>query len=778
MKVKSGIIAALLILAALLSLIIPFQVLFTGEGTYAWQVRQPESISMLIETALLFILLGSVFFLIRSRTIRLSAAAAICIGFCWLHVTFLPMLVSGLYVGYIILAGRFVRTRLLKVSIPYGVFADFLVGSSLVISEFCLLSAFRIGSIPVLRGVSLIQGAVLYVWLLYDCFLSVKGKKGIKRPEAFLKRQETSASRFIPAVLLTFLTVMVLIQIGKMNITLDFDTLWYGVRSEYVLNNGNGIYENPGLVGMAYVYSKGLEVLVLPLSDLVSHSYLLFFNVWMAVLGLMAVYRIARFYMGEHDALLAAALVSGVPGVMNMSISAKPDIITWLLQLIMLIYFLSYLEAVVLQKMKSHKEEVASGTTSRKKTPSRDSVVLLILAAAAYLLSLTMKPTSLVFSTAVFGMAGLFLIFTKRVCLKAPFRHWLLLVPSAAALIGIWARTMIITGMPVTSVFTSIFEKLGFQMKYPFATGSLPQNWQEESNFSVLTRRLYQMLLAPEGKDMAHVVFAWGTSLLFFFLVCILVFNVCRILRRQKQEVFSSFAHTVFWPFLAVNLTSLVMLYQVDGNYFILLYTLVLIAACATLSRLSEAGIKKLCLLLLVPMMAFNTLMCAATNWAWSMGFSAVQPVNAGQVNHELQQQEESIAKGNTNIWEVLAADSGNRVIAFGEPPASLGFPCIVQSYKDITSPWGNVELVNSPEAFEEYMNYAQADYIYAQAGYMGQESWGWSYGLLQTLIERGVVTNLMFENGNMLAVVNTEQRDANGNENLKLFMEKYQAAQ
>ena len=39
---------------------------------------------------------------------------------------------------------------------------------------------------------------------------------------------------------------------------------------------GTGLYENPGLVGMVYVYSKGFEVLTLPLCDLASHSYLTF----------------------------------------------------------------------------------------------------------------------------------------------------------------------------------------------------------------------------------------------------------------------------------------------------------------------------------------------------------------------------------------------------------------------------------------------------------------------------------------------------------------------
>ena len=81
---------------------------------------------------------------------------------------------------------------------------------------------------------------------------------------------------------------MFLIQVGRLNIALDFDTLWYGVRSQYIVAGGTGLYENPGLVGMVYVYSKGFEVLTLPLCDLASHSYLTFFNLWLAVLGIGA----------------------------------------------------------------------------------------------------------------------------------------------------------------------------------------------------------------------------------------------------------------------------------------------------------------------------------------------------------------------------------------------------------------------------------------------------------------------------------------------------------
>lgn len=748
----------LLFAAAVLSLVVPVSVLFMGDGDFSWHMTQPATYSMLVEIGILFLLLAVSCCFIRKSSIRLMAIAGIFLVFCWLHVVFLPMVISGLYMGYILMLGKLLRTRVLRVEVPYGIFVDFLLGAGGIITEFCLMSALGIGGIPTYRIVSLIQGIILLVFMIFSKKDTTEKLDGREKTDCFSGLGRTEW------LMLSFVVLMLLIQIGKMNISLDFDTLWYGVRSEYILDWGYGIYENPGLVGMSYVYSKGLEVLLLPLSDLASHSYLLFFNIWMTIMGLMAVYRIARFYMERRFSILSVALLSAVPGVMNMSISAKTDIITWVLQLIMLVYLLCFV-------------------AQTKSRPVR----YLILAAGAYLLSLTMKPTSLVFSTALFGMAGLYLIATKTVAFKAPVRHWLLLLPSTTALIGIWARTMLITGMPVTSVFTSIFAKLGFQMKYPFATGSLPQNYKEESSLQVLLRRLYQMLLAPEGKDMGHVVIAWGTSLLFFLIICIFVY----FLVGKREERGSGggpvvFAHVLFWPFFAVNLVSLVMLYQVDGNYFILLYTAVILFSCRALSCFLEGGLRSAALWLLIPILIFNVLVSAVSNWAWSLGFSEIKLLNKGRVNHEKMQYHDMITRGNEGIWNILAADSSTRVIAFGDHPYCLEFPCNVQSYKDITAPWGNVEIVNSPEAFEEYMSYAKTDYIYVEAGYIGENSWSWSYGLLQELISRGLVGELVFENGNVLARVNVDNGNGNdfnnrsqtAQENLKLFMEQYITAQ
>ena len=58
-----------------------------------------------------------------------------------------------------------------------------------------------------------------------------------------------------------------------MNICADYDSLHYGLRNEYVLDNGGGIYENLGMVNVVYTYSKGLETLLLPISGLPSYGF-------------------------------------------------------------------------------------------------------------------------------------------------------------------------------------------------------------------------------------------------------------------------------------------------------------------------------------------------------------------------------------------------------------------------------------------------------------------------------------------------------------------------
>lgn len=768
-----------LVLFCVAAVLIPAKTLFTGNGFFADYIHFTESKRMYVEIAILAVLIfGGLALLKRGRS-RMYWLTAVVLVFSWIHVVFLPMVVSAVYLISLLAIGRFLRKRVFFRGTVwersyFSFYMDFLFGASFAIVVYCLLSALGVGKIAWMRLSVYALGAAA---LGFD-FSSISCQCIMGWQTLSWMLDGSGVSREIPrrvrrawTLAAGWCALMFLIQVGRLNIALDFDTLWYGVRSRYIVAGGTGLYENPGLVGMVYVYSKGFEVLTLPLCDLASHSYLTFFNLWLAVLGIGAMVWNAKLltsnrkqetgkrltYRSVLPGIMAAVLTISVPGIMNMALTAKADLITWLLQLIMLGSFFQYIQVYENRWM------ILSG------------------AAGSYFLSLTMKPTSLVFSTAVFGMMGLYLLwfwFHERGAVADLFHHMVRLIGSLClpfgALAGIWARTMKITGMPVTSVFTSIFALFGFKMKYPFATSELPQNYQEESTLHVLARRIWQMLMQPQGEDMGHVILAWGTSLMAVLIVMLVLYGILSKKGEEQSRIWNT-ALVIFVPFVIVSLISLSMLYQIDGNYFMLLYSMLILGACRAMAYFKKIGFYPLASKCLAPLLVLNLIVTAISSWAWTAGFSEMHLLNKGRVNHRAQEQARMEEKGNTLIWQEVSQDPENRVIAFGTHPYCLQFSCNVESYKDITSPWGNVELVNSPEAFETYMAYAKTDYVYAEAGYLGPGSWEWSLDLLRELIRRGSLTDLFFENGNMLArVSDTEVPEEEAQNNLEMFEREY----
>ena len=768
-----------LVLFCVAAVLIPAKTLFTGNGFFADYIHFTESKRMYVEIAILAVLIfGGLALLKRGRS-RMYWLTAVVLVFSWIHVVFLPMVVSAVYLISLLAIGRFLRKRVFFRGTVwersyFSFYMDFLFGASFAIVVYCLLSTLGVGKIAWMR---LIVYALGVAALGFD-FSSISCQCIMGWQTLSWMLDGSGVSREIPrrvrrawTLAAGWCALMFLIQVGRLNIALDFDTLWYGVRSQYIVAGGTGLYENPGLVGMVYVYSKGFEVLTLPLCDLASHSYLTFFNLWLAVLGIGAMVWNAKLltsnrkqetgkkltYRSVLPGIMAAVLTVSVPGIMNMALTAKADLITWLLQLIMLGCFFQYIHVY------------------------ENHWIFLSGAAGSYFLSLTMKPTSLVFSTAVFGMMGLYLLwfwFHERGAAADLFHHIVRLIGSLClpfgALVGIWARTMKITGMPVTSVFTSIFAWFGFKMKYPFATSELPQNYQEESTLHVLARRIWQMLMQPQGEDMGHVILAWGTSLMAVLIVMLVLYGILSKKGDEQSHIWNA-ALVIFFPFVIVSLISLSMLYQIDGNYFMLLYSMLILGACRAMEYFKKIGFYPVASKCLAPLLVLNLIVTAISSWAWTAGFSEIHFLNKGRVNHRAQEQARMEEKGNTLIWQEVSQNPENRVIAFGTHPYCLQFPCNVESYKDITSPWGNVELVNSPEAFETYMAYAKTDYVYAEAGYLGPGSWEWSLDLLRELIHSGSLTDLFFENGNMLArVSDTAVPEEEAQNNLEMFEREY----
>ena len=228
------------------------------------RLKADQTLWLFFETAALF---GISFFIIRlaqTKRLRFLLLSFMTMGFLWIHQVLLPVLVSGAYLAAVIRCGSALR-RLLdrhrRLPEYHGVtcMADLTLGCGLLITVFCLMSLAGIGSIGNTR-------LAVLVLLSLSFFPAVSGSEARVRARAGYGGfwRERKPMTVGVSLCLAFFFAMVLLQAGRMNICADYDSLHYGLRSEYILNDGGGIYEDLGSVNVVYTYSKGLEILLLP----------------------------------------------------------------------------------------------------------------------------------------------------------------------------------------------------------------------------------------------------------------------------------------------------------------------------------------------------------------------------------------------------------------------------------------------------------------------------------------------------------------------------------
>lgn len=772
-------------------------------GVLSWHIRQPEFVSMMSEMLVVWLLLSLSFLLgvrIQNRKLSVFAAAVIVIAFCWLHKLLLPVLFTGAYTVYLILTGMwFCRVFLRK---PFDPAWHFLTGSAVTIMLFCLFSLLKLGSITKLRAWVIVSGCLLMIWYLRIMWMEKKKRKVEEHQGkddgqiGFGAASEEKTGSVVPVVMFAAIITLVLLQAGRMNMAVDFDSIWYGVRSDVMLNSGNGIYEDLGTLGVVYTYSKGFETLLLPLAGLPSYSFTIAMNLWTAVLLLYAAYRTARVCLEPGQALWVPFLMAALPGIMNMADTAKADLMTVLCQTLMV-------QSVIWCVSVSDSDNVSDSDDGRNSTVAvtkrSRSADWLVAGMAAGGVSLALKPTAVVYSPAIVGMSMLWLIH-DYICNKKnrnterdknqhePWmkfqncRIWLMLIPSALALAGIWGRTLKLVGVPVTSVFYGIFQKLGFQVKYPFYASGFPSAGSGRAlpeQVLFLFKRLYGVLINPQGDDMAHVVIAWGTVLPVILLILWFLFGIIVKTADKKSDKICSYFMWLLVPIGIVNLISLYSLSQIDGNYYMLYYVLMILAAVIWLGNRGEA-IQNVGRRILIPVWIYAVLLCGLTNWAWALGNGGIDLVNRGYYPHLQMERQKRSAQGSKAIWDILAADSRNRVIALGEHPGVLTFPCWVQSYVDVSGYWGNPDVVASPFSFLNYLHFAEVDYIYMEKEYV--DTTVRIYQIIRSLVEAGWLYDVRDENGNLILTVREPSADdpislvspGEKMQNLQVFDERY----
>ena len=603
--------------------------------------------------------------------------------------------------------------------------------------------------------------------------------KDFKRFLAFLEKDFQEGALYPLAVALPFF----ILQMNRSNVALDYDSLRYGLRSAYVLFP-EGFFSAHGQINSVYSYPKGLELLTYPLNYLPGYGFLLSFSLW-TYLALALVFGLLLFHFQKNRKKLYLGILCFflLSSVGNMSLTMKTDLFTLLLQLSALYIFLKgkRLQSCFLLFF----------SYSFKPT----AVVFSTLLGIVFLLTMFLEflgkrntKTNTKENININANTGINSN-TNHNTIQAKGEKWTSELPFVLFSLVytglITLRTFLITGLPFSTTFTGIFKAIGFHVNWPFNldahvdySGELSLS---ESTFSFF-RRLLSFLIYPVGEDMAHVAIAWSgvlfpLILLFAIWRCFSLGRKCLLGRNSLpggnhlprgnsllgrnslsgREAFlpGKSGNTSLWDYLplslsflvimAFSLLSFVMLWQIDGNYYILWESLALLL-CFSGGNLQE---KRGFILLLKAFFFFPFYLAAflttiTTSWAGAVGFTPIDLANKGYYDHALVELENQGEKGSLPAFSEMAKNPRHHVLAFAETPECYRIPCNVQSITDVEGSGGSPGLYDSPLYFAWFLKWSDTDYVYLEQSFLHDEREERAREMLLQMAEEGIFQSPM----------------------------------
>ena len=656
------------------------------DSPWRWSFSQPSFFTALAESVCLFLLLASAICVPRLTWTRLLLSFFVIFLFSFLHAMALVLLFMCLYAAMILLTGHLLLKAFCR-RYEKEPLACIALGLAAIVVLVALCSLVKLGTPARLR----IVYAVLFVIELILCH-----KQIFSLARAIFDKTREDRVRLSPEGWMLAATVSAFfIQVGRASISLDYDSLWYGLRSDAMLAPFTGIYDKVVSTGVAYSYPKGIETLSLAFNFEATHSFVYGVNLMLGAFALYTVYRVVRVFLDRRMSLFAALACAVTPGIMNMTVTAKSDIVTLLCQLLTVYFFVRALR-------------------------ERDGDAFLFAVAAA-LFSYCLKPSAVIFSSALLAV-GVFLFFLQKNKFS-PKRLGVLLAPVAANLV-LMARTWMLTGVPVSMQLGSgIFKMLGFSYRFPHAPASDDYLMPSLSEFftgeylSARLPRLFRFFFSPLGEVMDHVIIAWGGILFavaWFALVLLVFCRPKRTLAKIREDAGYAFSLLVTAVISAGSLATVVFLEKPDGNYYMLMYALTFLQLAIELRDLSEDFALTL-YKRTIPMIAMSAALVLLTNWAWSLGFTPLKSEYnvGGYYNHAEENEDYYESLGISAITDRLAEEGGRRrvMVISSQEPKLLSIPAIAEGWLDI-SHWGNTVLSQSAEGLNSYFEASGMEYL------------------------------------------------------------------
>lgn len=604
--------------------------------------------------------------------------------------------------------------------------------------------------------------------------------KDFKRFLAFLDKDFQEGTLYP----LVFALPFFILQMNRSNVALDYDSLRYGLRSAYVLFP-EGFFSAHGQINSVYSYPKGLELLTYPLNYLPGYGFLLSFSLW-TYLVLALVFGLLLFHFQKNRKKLYLGILCFflLSSVGNMSLTMKTDLFTLLLQLSALYFFL--------KRKRLQSCFLLFFSYSFKPTAVVFSTLLGIVFLLTMLLEFLGKSntkTNTKENININANTGINSN-TNHNTIQAKGEKWTSELPFVLFSLVytglITLRTFLITGLPFSTTFTGIFKAIGFHVNWPFNLDAHVDYSGElsfsESAFSFF-RRLFSFLFYPVGEDMEHVAIGWSGvlfPLILFFAIwqCFSLGRKCLPGRNSLPGGNSLLGRNSFsgreaflcrgngdaspWDYLplslsflvimAFSLLSFVMLWQIDGNYYILWESLALLL-CFSGGNLQE---KRGIILLLKAFFFFPFYLAAflstiTTSWAGAVGFTPIDLANKGYYDHALVELENQVEKGSLPAFSEMAKHPRHHVLAFAETPECYRIPCNVQSITDVEGSGGSPGLYDSPLYFAWFLKWSDTDYVYLEQSFLHDEREERAREMLLQMAEEGIFQSPMLVEKNKI---------------------------
>lgn len=648
-------------------------------GVYNWHIKQPETIQGGTEIIFLFLILCLMSVLLRKwKLVMFIAVSLLSLTYLKLHSVLFAALLSIIYLEAILSIGR-MAIKLLKLNVKKGldlVFVSFLIGI-ITWSFFALiLSLLGYGGFVSLRLMTL----CLFIISLFSKYFEFMTYSIYKRFTA-----ENNSFKFGALSI----WMLVLIQFAKSNSALDYDSIWYGFRPEFVLIGENSFFDQLGLSMFVHYYPKLYELIMVPISNLGDNSFIYSFTTILLLMLFLLIYKFLRTVnINTNNSLLFTLLIASIPAISNMGSTAKTDIFTTFF--IVLTGYLLYI-AIVKCKMN-----------------------YFIYAISASFISFGGKPTSYLYIPLIyFGFIVAVMIFKRSYILSLKellnFKeykiYYLILSASVFVWIIICYRTIKLTGYPIYPILGGLWDKMGFTLKYPFVT-----------NVELLSHRLNSIELVLhwlkiifDPSNYIHYVMVWpGNLYLYLFIFTLFLVSLNKKIRTGENL------------FLLVSIIPIMaaVVYYIstipdggDGNYFTgpiiiaLIVCLKIIVSYVDKSKLFRISIFSFILVQLLIMFVSHF------SWAWGTSSFDLN-FSKSEFDYQIRKQQLFEKEGIQGIEYYVKENKYNNCLGFGVEQTLNQLSCRFEDIPHINSRFGNSDVLQTEEKFLEYIEWAKVKYI------------------------------------------------------------------